>query len=102
MYPHLATPSLKVGQGDNDTRIVYWWDETTDLGFDLGFDWRVRKKQKSISYSNISWVRMYGKLRLNAWHQAIKTILEYYQVAHQSKKTGVELYPLPKMCNAEP
>ena len=82
MYSHLTTPCVKVGQGDKDTRIVYWLDETADLGFDLGFNWRVRKKQNSISYFNVSRVRMYGKLRLNAWHMAIKTILEYYQVAH--------------------
>ena len=68
--------------------IIYWQDETADLSFDLGFDWRVRNKQSSISYSNVSCVRMYGKLRLNAWQQAIKTILEYYQVAHQSRKSG--------------
>ena len=55
-------------------RNVYWQDETADLGFDLGFDWRVRNKQNSISYSNVSRVRMYGKLQLNAWHKAINNI----------------------------
>ena len=38
------------------------------------FDWRVRNKQNSISYSNVSRVRMYGKLRLNVWHKAINNI----------------------------
>ena len=85
------------------TMIVYWQDETADLGFDLGFDWRVRNKQNSISYCNVSRVRMYGKLRLNTWHKAIKTILEYYQVAHQSKKSGAELsLHLPQTCNVGP
>ena len=73
---------MKGGHGDKDTQIVYWRDETADLGFDLGFDWRVRNKQNSISYSNVSRVRMYRKLRLNVWHKVITTILEYYQVAH--------------------
>ena len=41
-------------------------------------------------------MRMYGKLRLNAWHKAITTILEYYQVAHQSKKSGAELPQCPR------
>ena len=45
MYSHLATPCVKVGHGDKDIRIVYRRDETADLGFDLGFDWRVRKKK---------------------------------------------------------
>ena len=36
---------------------------------------------------------IYGKLRLKAWHKAISTTLEYYQVAHQSKKIGVEYFP---------
>ena len=41
MWSHLATPFVKVGQGDKDTRIVYWKDEKADLGF----DGRVRKKK---------------------------------------------------------
>ena len=77
-------------------RNVYWRDETADLGFDLGFDWRVRNKQNSISYSNVSHVRMYGKLRLNAWHKAINNIKIL------SKIGRAELFSpsLPKTCNA--
>ena len=55
-------------------RIVYWRDEIADQGFDLGFDWRVKTKQNSISYSNVSRVRTYGKLQLKAWHKAINNI----------------------------
>ena len=52
---------------------------------DMGFNWR-DGKTKFISNSNISWVRIYGKLRLKAWHEAINAILEYYRVAHQRKQ----------------
>ena len=38
------------------------------------FDWRVRNKENSISYSNVSCVWTYGKLRLIAWHKAINNI----------------------------
>ena len=50
------------------------------------------EKQNFISNSNVSRVRIYVKLRLKAWHKAINTILEYYRVAHLSKKSGVELH----------
>ena len=44
-------------------------------------------------------MRFYGKLRLKAWHKAIITIFKNYQVARQSKKSQVELSPIPKTCN---
>ena len=63
------------------------------------FDWRIRNKQNSISYSNVSHVRMYRKLRLNAWHKAINNI-KILSGGHQSKKGKAELFspPLPKTC----
>ena len=39
---------------------------------------------------------IYGKLWLKARHKAINTILEYYRVAHQSKKSRVELSSCPR------
>ena len=41
MYSHLATLCVGVGQGDKDTRIVYWRDELADLGF----DWQDQKNK---------------------------------------------------------
>ena len=98
MYTHQATQCARRGQSDKDIKIVYWSVESADLGF----DWRDRKKQNFISYSNVSRVRIYGKLPLKTWHKAINTILDYYQLAHQSKKSGVEILPLPKTFNAGP
>ena len=53
----------------------------------------VVEKQKSISNSNVNFVRINQKLRLKVWHKAINISIKYYWVGYQSGKDEVELLP---------
>ena len=88
MYSHLATPCIRVGQGDRDTRIVNWRDESADRGFDLQ-----DRKNKILFHILMSAecesARNYGS----------KTLTQYWSIIRwltNQRKAGWSFSPCPR------